>query len=138
MRFLIDTCVVCELRKKTIDPHVKQWFEEHQFDEFFLSAVTIGEIRRGIELSRKKGQSQFADTLDRWLCRIKTSNAEHILPATLPVFERWGLLTSDTGNSGADNIIAATALENGLTVVTRNIDDFQRTKVAAVNPWMAA
>jgi len=135
LKFLLDTCVVCELRKKTINPNVKQWFKEHEFDEYFLSVVTIGEIRRGIELSRKKGQAQFADTLDQWLCRVKTSNTEHILPATTPVFERWGLISAETGNSGADNIIAATALENNLTVVTRNIDDFRRTKVAVVNPW---
>lgn len=98
------------------------------------SVLTIGEIRAGIELHRLNNPSA-AGNLERWLLGLETHYAERILPITGKVADRWGRLSPRQTLPTSDGLIAATGLEHGLTVVTRNVPDFQRSGVNYLNPF---
>jgi len=132
--FLIDTVTLSELRKQKRDPTVVAWFERQRTSDLFLSVISIGEIERGIARQRATDPG-FADALAAWLDRVLTLYADRIVPFDLRTARRWGALSAAHGNDSADLMIAATALENGLTVVTRNVSDFEPTGVAIVNPF---
>jgi len=134
MPYLLDTCIVSELRKPRINPGVSSWISGIRPDEAFLSVLTIGEIRAGIELHRLRNPSG-AGTLERWLLGLETHYAERILPITAKVADRWGRLSPGQPLPTSDGLIAATGLEHGLTVVTRNEADFQRSGVNCLNPF---
>jgi predicted nucleic acid-binding protein len=132
--FLIDTVTLSELRRRQRDPMVVRWFERQRTTELFLSVVSIGEIERGIARQRAMDPG-FADALAVWLDRVLVLYRERIVPFDLGTARRWGTLSAALGNDSADLMIAATALEHGLTVVTRNISDFARTGVAVLDPF---
>lgn len=134
--YLIDTVVISELRKQRRDADLVAWFERQRTSDLFVSVVTIGEIERGIERQRR-GNPDFAAALATWLDRVLTLYAERILPFDLRAARRWGQLSATLGNESADLLIAATALEYGLTVVTRNVSDFEATGVAVLDPFDA-
>jgi predicted nucleic acid-binding protein len=134
MPYLLDTCIVSELRKPGINPGVSAWISRIDPNEAFLSALTIGEVRRGIELHRHKNPSS-AGNLERWLEGLETHYAERILPVNTKVADRWGRLSPLQALPAVDGLIAATALEHQLTVVTRNVADFQRSGVNTLNPF---
>jgi predicted nucleic acid-binding protein len=134
MPYLLDTCIVSELRKHGINPGVSAWISGIRPDEAFLSVLTIGEIRSGIELHRLRNPSG-AGNLERWLLGLETHYAERILPITTKIADRWGRLSPRQPLPTSDGLIAATGLEHGLTVVTRNLVDFQRSGVNTVNPF---
>jgi toxin FitB len=96
--------------------------------------VTIGEIERGIERQRQLS-SQFAASIAAWLNLVLRAYQSRILPVDIPVARRLGGLSQQIGNKGLDLAIAATALEHGLTVVTRNVSDFERTGVSVLDPF---
>jgi toxin FitB len=132
--FLIDTVTLSELRRRGRDPTVVQWFGRQRTSDLFLSVISIGEIERGI--ARKRGTDPaFAGALAAWLDRVLTLYGERIVPFDLRAARRWGALSAALGNDSADLMIAATALEQGLTVVTRNVSDFEPTGVAVINPF---
>lgn len=132
--FLLDTVIVSELRKKRPNAGVVRWIAKQQDDQLHLSVVTLGEIERGIE-KRRKADAEFADTLAAWLESLIRLYADRILPVTPGVARRWGRLSAQLGHEGADLLIAATALAYGLTVITRNVSDFEPTGVEALNPF---
>jgi predicted nucleic acid-binding protein len=132
--FLLDTVVLSELRKRDRNPNVVRWLTGKAADDIFLSAVTIGEIERGIVRQRGKDPA-FAEALESWLDRTIQIYGDRILPVDTQTARRWGSLSARIGNDGADLLIAATALEHGLTVVTRNIRHFEPTGVALINPF---
>lgn len=132
--FLLDTVIVSELRKKKPNAGVVRWVSKRQDDQLFLSVVTLGEIERGIE-KRRKADAEFADTLATWLENLIRLYADRILPVTPGVARRWGCLSAQLGHEGADLLLAATALTHGLTVVTRNVSDFEPTGVKLINPF---
>jgi predicted nucleic acid-binding protein len=134
MPYLLDTCIVSELRRPTINPGVSLWISGIRADEAYLSVLTIGEIRAGIEIHRLKNPSG-AGNLERWLLGLETHYAERILPITAMVADRWGRLSPRQPLPTSDGLIAATGLEHGLTVVTRNVTDFQRSGVNCLNPF---
>jgi predicted nucleic acid-binding protein len=134
--YLIDTVVLSELRKPNRDAHLTAWIKKQRTSDLFLSVVTIGEIERGIVLQRTKDPI-FAVALASWLDRILALYSERVLPFDLRVARRWGQLSATLGNDSADLMISATALEHGLTVVTRNVSDFESTGVAIFNPFNA-
>lgn len=134
MPYLLDTCIVSELRKPNIHPGVLSWVSGIRADEAYLSVLTIGEIRSGIELHRLRNPSG-AGNLERWLLGLETHYAERILPITTRVADRWGRLSLSQPLPAIDGLIAATGLEHGLTVVTRNVVDFQRSGVNTLNPF---
>ena len=133
--FLIDTVTLSELRRRQRDPVVVAWFERQRTTDLFLSVISIGEIERGI--ARQRGTDPgFAGALAAWLDRVLTLYGERIVPFDLRTARRWGALTAAAlGNDSADLMIAATALEHGLTVVTRNVSDFEPTGVAVLDPF---
>jgi toxin FitB len=132
--FLLDTVVLSELRKRDRNPNVVRWLTDKVADDIFLSAVTIGEIERGIVRQRGKDPA-FAEALESWLDRTIQIYGDRILPVDTQTARRWGSLSARIGNDGADLLIAATALEHGLTVVTRNIRHFEPTGVALIDPF---
>jgi toxin FitB len=132
--YLLDTVVLSELRKKERNRHVVAWMESVSPAELFLSAVTVGEIELGIERQRSVNPV-FAGNLTNWLETILRAYGDRILPLDVNVARRWGRLGATLGNKGLDLAIAATALEHGLTVATRNISDFEPTGVAVWDPF---
>ena len=136
--FLIDTDVVSELRKKNrADKGVLIFFQQFQVesDRCFVSSITLGELRRGVELIRVRGDLQQAEHLERWLVQVRSDFANRILPIDLDVAELWGKLRVPDATNSIDKLISATALINALTVVTRNIKHFERTGVPVLNPF---
>lgn len=132
--FLIDTMVLSELRLRLRDPGVVAWISRQCPEDCFLSVVSIGEIGKGIARKRASA-SDFAQRLAGWLDQLLRFYGDQLLPVDVGVARRWGLLSAEIGHAGADLLIAATALERGLTVVTRNLRHFAPTGVAIINPW---
>ncbi len=132
--FLVDTVILSELRRRQRNPLVVAWFERQRTTDLFISVISIGEIERGIERQRAIDPG-FADALALWLDRMLALYGERVLPFDLATARRWGTLSAVVGNDSADLMIAATALEHGLTVVTRNISDFEPTGVAVLDPF---
>jgi len=132
--FLIDTVTLSELRKRQRDPQVVAWFERQRTADLFVSVISIGEIERGIARQRAT-DPDFARALAAWLDKVLTVYGERIVPFDLRSARRWGALSAALGNDSADLMIAATALEHGLTVVTRNVSDFAPTGAAVVDPF---
>lgn len=134
-RFLIDTNVISELRKRDrADARVRTWFDEHRDDEFWLSVLVVAELRRGLELIRRRDEAA-ASTLMAWLETTITDYEDRILPVTLAIGQRWALLSVPDPVPVIDGLLAATALEHELTLVTRNVDDVKRTGAVVVNPF---
>jgi predicted nucleic acid-binding protein len=132
--FLIDTVTLSELRRRARDPKLVARFERQRTTDLFLSVVSIGEIERGIARQRATDPG-FAGALAAWLDRVLTLYGERVVPFDLRAVRRWGALSAALGNDSADLMIAATALEHGLTVVTRNLSDFEPTGVAVLDPF---
>jgi predicted nucleic acid-binding protein len=132
--YLIDTVALSELRKPQRDSGLVAWFEQQRTTDLFVSVIGIGEIERGIARQRTTDPG-FAAALAAWLDRVLALYGERILPFELKTARRWGLLSAAIGNDSADLMIAATALEHGLTVVTCNVSDFEPTGVATLNPF---
>ena len=134
MTYLIDTVVLSELRKRQRHPGLVQWLRDKRAETLFLSVVTIGEIERGILRQRPKDPA-FADALTAWLDRTVEFYADRIVAIDMPIARCWGRLSARIGHGGADLLIAATALERGLTIVTRNVRHFAPTGVSIDNPF---
>ena len=132
--YLIDTVVLSELRKPQRDPGVVAWFEQQRTTELFVSVISIGEIERGIARQHATDPG-FAAALAAWLDRLLALYGERVLPFDLKTARRWGQLSAAVGNDSADLMIAGTALEHGLTVVTRNVSDFEPTGAPVLNPF---
>ena len=135
---MIDTTVVSELVKKAPDERVMNWLDDQDEDSLYLSVLTLGELEKGISKLRA---SSRRDRLRTWLTRDLTARfADRLLPVDARVAARWGTLTGDAEKRGEplpviDSFIAATALEHGFHVVTRNVSDFERCGVICVDPW---
>ena len=131
--YLIDTDVLSALRRPDRNPEIVGWVSAQRAADLYLSVVTVGEIERGIARERTRNPG-FADRLGAWLDNLLRLYADRILPADTPVARRWGRLTGAHGHGSPDLLIAATALEHGLTVVTRNVRHFEPTGVAVLDP----
>jgi predicted nucleic acid-binding protein len=136
--FLLDTVVLSELRKapRQRNGNLVHWMGGVTSQDLDLSVVTIGEIERGIERQRQVNLP-FAESIASWLDVILRTYEGRILAIDVAVARRWGRLSQRIGNKGLDLAIAATALEHGLTVVTRNVSDFEPTGVAVLDPFKA-
>lgn len=131
--YLIDTDVLSALRRPDCNPEIVGWVSAQRAGDLYLSVVTVGEIERGIARERTRDPG-FADRLGAWLDSLLRLYSERILPVDTSVARRWGHLTGEHGHGSADRFIAATALEHGLTVVTRNVRHFEPTGVAVLDP----
>jgi predicted nucleic acid-binding protein len=134
--FLLDTMVLSELRRRERDAGVVGWIEAQRPSDLYLSVVTLSEIERGI-LRQRRINPQFAEALASWLDRILQTYSDRLLPVGVAEARRWGILSGELGHAGADLLIAATALEHGLTVVTRNLRHFVPTGVEVLDPFAA-
>jgi predicted nucleic acid-binding protein len=132
--YLIDTIVLSELRKRQRHAGIVRWLRDKAVDALFLSAITIGEIERGVLRQQVKNLT-FAEALRAWLERTVETYGDRILPVDRRVARRWGRLSARIGHGGADLLIAATALEHGLTVVTRDVRHFLPTGAPVENPF---
>jgi predicted nucleic acid-binding protein len=134
---LVDTCVVSEVRNPRGDQNVRDAFIALDPNQVHLSVVTIGELRKGVELAPS---ADFKRVLAESLDRLESMHGERILSIDRTVAHIWGEITARARNNGfeiaaADGLIAATAIRHGLTVMTRNTRDFEPTGVLLVNPW---
>ena len=133
---LIDTDVLSALRRKERHPRIAQWVSKQGAADLYLSVVTIGEIERGI-WQQQRQNPPFARALATWLGKVMSFYGERVLDVNLATARRWGQLSATLGHEGADLLIAATALEHGLTVVTCNVRHFEPTGVEVVDPSIA-
>ena len=136
--YLIDTNVISEARKgKVASPGVIAFFQRclSQEQRVYLSVVTIGELRRGVDLIRYRGDTPQADRLEAWLQDVVEEYRDFILPFDLDTAQVWGRLRVPAPEHALDKQIAATALIHDLTLVTRNVPDFHRTGVRLLNPF---
>lgn len=130
--YLIDTVVLSGMRQRHAG--VAQWLRGRTANSLFLSAVTVAEVECGIARQRIENPV-FADALASWLDRAIEFYSDRILPVSTAVARRRGRLSARIGHGGADLLIAATALEHGLPVVTRNMRHFAPTGVAVEDPF---
>ena len=131
--YLLDTNVVSELRRPRPDAAVVEWVAGTP-DRQFLSVVVIGELTRGVELLRRTDLHQ-GQALTDWLTALVHDFADSILPVTVQVAGAWGRLEARRPLPTGDGLIAATALVHDLTLVTRNVRDFEGTGVQILNPF---
>ena len=137
--FLLDTNVISELVKPRPEANVASWIEATDESLLYLGVLTLGEIRRGISVLR---QSRRRATLEAWLDKdLRERFEERLLAIDHEVADRWGLLTAAARNKGIvlpviDGLLAATALEHNLTLVTRDTGQIPSMGVAVFNPWL--
>ncbi len=138
MNYLIDTNVISELIARQPSPRVVAWIDQLDPNAIYLSVITIGEIRKGIE---KLPASRRKDTIKEWLQTDLLVRFEgRIVPISVETMLRWGELMGRLEHEGKpigaiDSLIAATALQGQYILATRNGQDFQNTGVTVVNPW---
>lgn len=137
MGYLVDTCLLSEVWRASPNDGVMQWLKASAEDELFISVLSLGELKKGIEklAAGKKKQKLLRD-----YGSLRSRFSSRVLPVTDLVAERWGTVSADASRRGrhvhvVDGLVAATALVFGLTVVTRNVGDFAATSVPVVDPW---
>ena len=138
--FLLDTNCISELVRPKPDPRVMEWMEAADEGMLYLSVLTFGEIRKGLAgLAQGKRRTH----LETWLqVELQARFAGRVVPIDAAIADRWGLIASEAKRRGKslsviDGLLAATALHQNLTVVSRNVSDFTNTQVQVLNPWEA-
>ena len=138
MKYLFDTCVISELVSKQPSVRVVEWVDSLDPDDVYLSVLTIGEIIKGIE---KLPNSRRKTELQTWLKEdLLVRFRGKIIPVDTDVIMEWGILSAQVESVGKpmpaiDSLIAATAKANQLTLITRNVRDFEATGMKVLNPW---
>jgi len=138
--FLLDTNCISELVRSKPEPRVLEWTQAADESLLYLSVLTLGEIRKGVAtLPQGKRRSQ----LESWLeLDLQARFSGRILSIDSAIADRWGMLSADAKRRGRplsviDGLLAATALHHNLTIVSRNVVDFEGTQTAVLNPWKA-
>ena len=132
--FLLDTDVLSALRRRDRHPDVVRWLETQRAMDLYLSVISVGEITKGI-VQQERSNPSIARELTVWLTRWLTWYGDRVLGVDGAIARRWGRLSGSLGHDSADLMIAATALEHGLTVVTRNVKHFEPTGVPTLSPF---
>lgn len=134
--YLLDTNVISELRKgDRCNPLLQSWFGQVRSSDLFLSVLTIGEVRKGIELLSKRDFSAAA-SLNLWLIDICRYYDERILPISVIIAEEWGRMNAIRPLPAIDGLIGATAKVFDFALVTRNVDDLSEVGVRLINPFV--
>lgn len=135
MTYLVDTNVISEVGKgERADENVQAWYDSVGRDSLWLSVLALGEIRAGIEQLRGRRPMRAA-VFERWLVLIVDLFADRIIGIDRRIADRWGRLNAPERRPAIDGLMAATALVHELTIVTRNVRDFERTGVRCLNPF---
>lgn len=132
--YILDTNVISAVRRPDRAPQVAAWLRGKAEQDLFLSVITLGEIERGIRQQEVRDPA-FASDLRIWLDRTVLLFSDRLLAFEAEDARIWGRLSAELGHSGADLMIAATALRHGAIVVTGNVSDFAPTRVAVENPF---
>jgi predicted nucleic acid-binding protein len=140
VKYLLDTCVLSELVKPAPSVEVLEWVDSRVDGDLFMAAMTLAELKRGVAklpLSRRKSE------LSSWLENLQLGFGERVLSFTGETAAYWGEMCARADVAGKtmsafDSIIAATAVEHGLSLVTRNVQDFSAAPVLLINPWNQA
>jgi toxin FitB len=130
--YLVDTNVVSEARRGS--RQAVAWLRSVRPESVYLSALTLGEIMRGVSL-RRKSDPQIATRLTEWLEQLRQDHADRILPVTDRIALEWGRIAALRSRGDIDGLIAATAIVHDLILVTRNVKDFEDIAVSLINPW---
>jgi predicted nucleic acid-binding protein len=130
--YLVDTNIVSEARRGT--PQAVSWLHSVDPLSVHLSALTLGEIMRGIAL-KQKSDPKVAGHLAEWLRKLRHDHADRILTVTDEIAVEWGRIAAIRPRGDIDGLIAATAIVHDLILVTRNVKDFEDTGAAVINPW---
>jgi predicted nucleic acid-binding protein len=137
LNILLDTCAISELRKPKPASSFLEWFNACDERLLYLSSITLGELRYGIDLLNA---GKRKNDLLTWYAQLGLSYQGHIFSPTTEICERWGVLRAERKKTGqplsmADGLIAATALHESMALVTRNTKDFRGLGVELINPW---
>jgi len=137
MKVLLDTCILSEINKPEPEKSVISTISELEEQDIFTSVICIGEIRKGVELL---ANGKRKDKLNSWLINFEKYYSNRILRIDLEIVNVWGKLTANAQKSGriisaTDGLIAATGIKNNLSVMTRNVKDFELSGASIVNPW---
>ena len=136
--YLIDTNIISEVCKgRRCDPRVALWYQQVRDDDLFLSVLVVGEISQRIERLRPRN-ARRAHALEQWLEEVQESFGDRVLPVDRKVAQNWGRFAARGTFPVVDALLAATAEAHGLTLVTRNIKDIERTGVRCLNPFQSA
>lgn len=138
MSYLIDTNIISEIRKGArCDAHVSAWYASIADEDLFLSTLVLGEIRKAVELARPRDAGKAA-ALERWLREVEAAFDGRVLGIDNAVSDHWGRMSAIRPVPVIDGLLAATALTNGLTLVTRNDRDVAGLGATVLNPFNAA
>ncbi len=135
MSYLLDTCIISELTRQKPNRRVVQWFDNVADSALYLSVLSLGEIRNGIERLQK---GERKERLVLWLEQeLPAWFEDRLLPIGAEVADRWGRLLAESGRSvpAIDSLLAATAIHHDLRLVTRNVSDFPFSGLTVINPW---
>jgi len=140
VKYLIDTCVLSECIKRIPNSLVAQWFRDQDPTQLYLSSLTIAEIKKGLYKIQTTQPDRF-DKLENWLFSVEEKFNRRILPITENILDKWAEISANAELNGGklavmDSLIAATAYEHKLILVTRNVDDFKRTPIEIINPYI--
>lgn len=135
MSYLLDTNVLSETRKRVPALGVAEWIAATPADQLCVSVLTLGEIEHGVARIRARGDGKQASALDRWLRELEAAFDGRIMSVTLEVAREWGSQRFVQPVPVIDALLSATARVHGLTMVTRNARDFERTGVQVLNPF---
>jgi hypothetical protein len=132
--YLLDTVTVSQTLSRRANAGALAWIAKQHPARLYLSVVTIAEIRRGAVQARRR-DPKFADRIDLWLDTTASAFAGRIIPIGVSIARIWGTLQASVGHGGEDIMVAATALDRDLTVVTHNVRDFAGLGVRLENPF---
>jgi toxin FitB len=136
VNYLLDTDVISELRRRSPDPHVLAWYSTVRSHELFLSVLTVGEIRLGIQRIRRNDQAQAAH-LEQWLDGLRGTYADRLVSVDEQAAQEWGRINVPGPLPVIDGLLAASAKIRGWTLATRNTADLARSGVTLINPFQA-
>ena len=137
MRFLLDTNVISALRRGSsrYNRNVATWYEKLDERDIFTSVIVMGEIRRGIEQIRKRNDTEQAEVLERWFQQTTRRFSDRILPVDAAVADTWGKITAIRPVPVDDSLLAATAIEHGMVLATRNVAHVSGLGSQIINPF---
>ena len=133
--YLLDTNILSETRRTRAEPRVLTFLSDADPARLFVSVLTLGELRKGIDI-RRRSDAETAARLSAWADALEASFADRILAVDAATAKLWGALSADRPRPVIDTLLAATAIVHDLTLVTRNTADVGGTGVAVLNPWV--